>query len=106
GGNAEYRMRNEPTAAQGAPAPRPDSVFRILYSLLPVAAVPAPPARKSDSLATAASLDARSAVRTIPFWTLTLGAGLEQLAVMVVWTHQVAFVVDRGVEPVVAASIA
>jgi MFS family permease len=39
------------------------------------------------------------------FWILTLAASLDQLAVMVVWAHSIAFMIGRGFDPVLAASM-
>jgi MFS family permease len=45
------------------------------------------------------------ALREPAFWILTLAASLDQLAVMVVWAHAIAFMIDRGFDPVLAASM-
>jgi MFS family permease len=51
-------------------------------------------------------LTASEALRTVSFWTLTVAAGLDQLASTVVFTHQIAYLVTRGFDPVVAAGAA
>lgn len=48
----------------------------------------------------------REAVRTLPFWTLTGAFALGLLAHSVILTHQVAYLIGRGFDPVLAASIA
>ena len=48
----------------------------------------------------------RRALRNVAFWTLTAAGGLEQLASMVVFGHQIAFMIARGFDPIFAASIA
>jgi MFS family permease len=45
------------------------------------------------------------ALREPSFWVLTLAASLDQLAVMVVWAHSIAFMIGRGFDPVLAASL-
>jgi MFS family permease len=46
------------------------------------------------------------ALRTLAFWTLTVAAGLDQLASTVVFTHQIALLISRGFGAVEAASAA
>lgn len=46
------------------------------------------------------------ALREPAFWVITVAAALDQLAVMVVWAHSIAFMTSRGHDPVLAASIA
>jgi MFS family permease len=48
----------------------------------------------------------REAVRALPFWTLTTAFALGLLAHSVILTHQVAYLIGRGFDPVVAASLA
>ncbi len=48
----------------------------------------------------------RQALRQPDFWMLTASGSLDQLAAMVVWAHQIAFMVSRGYDPVLAASLA
>jgi hypothetical protein len=45
-------------------------------------------------------------MRTVGFWSLTVAAGLDQLPSTVVFTHQIAFLVARGFDPVAAAGAA
>ncbi|HEX2988395.1 MAG TPA: MFS transporter [Chloroflexota bacterium] len=49
---------------------------------------------------------AHQALRSMVFWSLTLAAGIEQLAAMVVFAHQIALMISRGFDPVFAAGIA
>lgn len=58
----------------------------------------------TESGATGATL--RRATATLPFWTLTASFALGLLAQSVILTHQVAYLIGRGFDPVVAASIA
>jgi MFS family permease len=46
------------------------------------------------------------AARGLPFWTLTISAALGGLAHAVLLTHQVAYMIGRGYDPVFAASAA
>jgi len=46
------------------------------------------------------------AVRGLPFWTLTISAALGLLAHAVLLTHQVAYMIGRGYDPVFAALVA
>ena len=46
------------------------------------------------------------AVRSLPFWTLTASAALAWSAHSAVLAHQVAYLIGRGFEPVLAASVA
>lgn len=48
----------------------------------------------------------REAVRSLPFWTLTASAALAWLAHSAVLAHQVAYLIGRGFDPVLAASVA
>ena len=51
-------------------------------------------------------LTARRALRDAPFWSLSVAGGVEQLAAMVVFAHQIALMISRGFDPVFAAAIA
>jgi MFS family permease len=53
-----------------------------------------------------AGLSARQALRSASFWTLTMAGGIDQLAAMVIAAHQIASMVARGFDPVLAAGIA
>jgi MFS family permease len=55
---------------------------------------------------TVVGLAMSEALRTVGFWTLTVAAGLDQLASTVVFAHQIAFLVTRGFDPVAAAGAA
>ncbi len=46
------------------------------------------------------------ALRDAAFWSLSVAGGLEQLAAMVVFAHQIALMLSRGFDPVFAAGIA
>lgn len=48
----------------------------------------------------------RRALHDPAFWSLSLAGGLEQLAAMVVFGHQIALMISRGFDPIFAASIA
>ncbi len=61
-----------------------------------VAAAPAP----------AAGSRLRQAVASTPFWTLTAAFALGLLANSVILAHQVAYLIGRGFDPVLAASVA
>jgi MFS family permease len=69
-----------------------------------------PPAERKAArpVGTAAlpGLEVRAALRQPAFWLLTVSASLDQLAVMVVWVHQIAFMVSRGFDPQLAANVA
>jgi sugar phosphate permease len=56
--------------------------------------------------APALGLTAEQALRQPAFWALTVSAALDQLAAMAVWAHQIAYVIGRGFDPVLAASLA
>jgi MFS family permease len=47
-----------------------------------------------------------AAVRSLPFWTLTVSSALGLLAQSVLLGHQVAYLIGRGFDPVFAASLA
>ncbi len=49
---------------------------------------------------------ARAALRDLAFWSLTAAGGVEQLAAMVVFGHQIALMTSRGFDPIFAAGIA
>lgn len=49
---------------------------------------------------------ARPAMRRLPFWTLTLTNLAAQLGSNLLFVHQVAYMIDRGQDPVVAATLA
>jgi len=51
-------------------------------------------------------MTARQALRDAAFWSLSVAGGLEQLAAMVVFAHQIALMISRGFDPVFAAGIA
>jgi MFS family permease len=51
-------------------------------------------------------MDLTAAIRGIPFWTLTLSSFIGLLASNVIFAHQVAHMIDRGVDPGVAANLA
>jgi MFS family permease len=48
----------------------------------------------------------RCALRRVPFWTLTLTNVVALLGSNVLFAHQVAYMIDRGQDPVVAATLA
>jgi MFS family permease len=48
----------------------------------------------------------RNAMRRLPFWTLTLTNLVAQLGSNVLFAHQVAYMIDRGQDPAVAAMLA
>src|SRR5207244_2734954 len=48
----------------------------------------------------------RQAVAGLPFWTLTVAFALAWLASSVILAHQVAYLIGRGFDPVLAASVA
>ena len=48
----------------------------------------------------------REAVGGLPFWTLTLAFAMGLLAHSVILTHQVAYLIGRGFDPVIAAGVA
>lgn len=66
------------------------------------------PAAESEVTANAREAGATmsEALRHPAFWLLTLAGGVDQLAAMVVWVHQIPFMIARGFDPVFAASIA
>ena len=51
-------------------------------------------------------MDARDAIRRLPFWTLTLTNLVAQLGSNVLFAHQVAYMIDRGHNPAAAAVVA
>ncbi|HWT82809.1 MAG TPA: MFS transporter, partial [Candidatus Methylomirabilis sp.] len=51
-------------------------------------------------------MDARDAIRRLPFWTLTLTNLVAQLGSNVLFAHQVAYMIDRGHNPATAAVVA
>jgi MFS family permease len=53
-----------------------------------------------------AGLALAEAVRLVPFWTLTLATFIGLLASNVLFAHQVAYMIDRGVDPSLAANLA
>lgn len=70
-----------------------------------------PPVGPARTVAEAApgplkGVPARQAIRGPVFWMLTVAAGIEQLASMVVFAHQIALMTSRGFDPVFAAGIA
>ena len=52
------------------------------------------------------SATARQALRDTAFWSLSVAGGVEQLAAMVVFAHQIALMISRGFDPIFAAGIA
>jgi MFS family permease len=54
----------------------------------------------------ASTAGVREAVATLPFWTLTASFALGLLASSVILAHQVAYLIGRGFDPVLAASAA
>jgi MFS family permease len=48
----------------------------------------------------------REALRRPTFWALTVAGGIDQFAGMVITVHQIAFMVARGFDPLLAASLA
>ena len=56
--------------------------------------------------APAHGLQLRQALATLPFWTLTTAFALGLMAHSVILAHQVAYLIGRGFDPVLAASMA
>lgn len=74
----------------------PEDVGLLPDGEAPSAAVEARPA---------VGIGAKEATRTLAFWSLTVGAALDQLGALVVWAHQIPFVIGRGFDPLLAASV-
>ena len=53
-----------------------------------------------------AGIPLAEAVRVLPFWTLTLATFIGLLASNLLFAHQVAYMIDRGIDPSVAANLA
>jgi MFS family permease len=60
----------------------------------------------ADTAPSAGGSTLREAVAVLPFWTLTASFALGLLAHSVILAHQVAYLIGRGFDPVLAASLA
>ncbi len=64
-----------------------------------------PPDAPREAQSPAAGLPLRAALRYPAFWALTVAGSLDQLAVMVLGAHGIAFIIDGGFDPILAASL-
>lgn len=65
-----------------------------------------PPSPAATTLPLPRGASMADALRQRVFWMLTIAAGLEQLAAMIVWVHQIPFIVSAGIDPIAAAGVA
>ena len=64
------------------------------------------PSAEAAATAPLTGVGVRQAVRRLPFWTLTLTNVVALLGSNVLFAHQVAYMIDRGQDPTVAATLA
>ncbi|MCA1656752.1 MAG: MFS transporter, partial [Actinobacteria bacterium] len=64
------------------------------------------PAGDESGVAAGAGSSVGQALRSLSFWTLTLSFGLGMFAQSAVLAHQVAYMIGRGFDPVLSASLA